>query len=147
MNTLLWVRTTVFVLVMGLLTVVQGVQAMQYEVWAVDQSDAATGGAKVYIYDGNQLIDSNCSAKPEIVDLAAASKATGNEGVRPHMNLFNTDHTHMAISHTASKSLLVLDAAKRKVCARATCCGRAATTSGWSGTSTTLATPPRPRMA
>ena len=117
MNTSLWVRNIGVVLVMGLLTVAHSAQATQYEVWAIDQSDAATGGAKVYIYDGQELLDSNCSAKPEIVDLAAASKATGIEGVRPHMNLFNTDHTHMAISHTASKSLLVLNAANRNVVA------------------------------
>ena len=117
MDVLVWVRNVVVLSAMGLLIAAHAVQAMQYEVWAIDQSDAATGGAKVYIYDGNALIDSNCTATPEIVDLAAASKATGVEGIRPHMNLFNADHTHMAISHTASKSLLVLNAETRKVAA------------------------------
>ena len=117
MNRMLWGCRIVVACAIGIMAVVQGVWAMQYEIWAIDQSDAATGGAKLYIYDGNALIDSNCKAEPAIVDLAAVSKATGIEGIRPHMNLFNTDHTYMAISHTASKSLLVLDAANRKVVA------------------------------
>ena len=37
MNTSLWVRNIGVVLVMGLLTVAPGAQAMQYEVWEIDQ--------------------------------------------------------------------------------------------------------------
>ena len=84
-----------------------------YEVWAVDQSDESTGGARLYIWDGPAVVDSGCNATPIVVPLGEAGSATGpsfTRSVRPHMVAFDPTHMRAVISSTAASSLLVLDA-------------------------------------
>ena len=87
-----------------------------YEVWTIDQADAARGGARLYIYDGSRLASGQSS--PEVIDLNAAAAGVGDgPGVRPHMLAFSPGFTHAIISHVASGHVYVLRAADRKVVA------------------------------
>src|SRR5687767_4498632 len=73
-----------------------------FEVWIADQSDTRPGfGGQLLIYEGSSLMGSRASRARPIVrldlgadtaDLCRAS--TGRNPVRPHMVLFNNQHTH-----------------------------------------------------
>jgi DNA-binding beta-propeller fold protein YncE len=86
-----------------------------YELWVVDQSDAANGGAKVYIYGANQLSGSMAGA-PEVIDLQTAAADVGDgPAVRPHLLLFNNAHTHGILAGVASGHVLFIRGADRQV--------------------------------
>ena len=94
-----------------------------YEVWVVDQSDTRgfDHGGTLYIYAGADVgARTPGSAKPSAtIDLAAETSAlcrerTGAAPVRPHMLLFNREHTHATLAFVASGHVVVFDAAARK---------------------------------
>ena len=92
-------------------------QGAAYEVWLIDQADAARGGARLYIYDGARL-ESGQPGPPEIISLDAAATGVGDgPGVRPHMLAFNATHSHALISNVASGHVYVMRAADRKIVA------------------------------
>jgi hypothetical protein len=92
-----------------------------FEVWIADQSDTRPGfGGQLLIFDGDDVMGPR-SAKAtaaarldlgaETADLCRA--ATGRNPVRPHMILFNEEHTHAILSFVASGHVVVLDAETR----------------------------------
>ena len=97
--------------------------ATAYEVWIVDQSDTPglNHGGRLYIFAGADLRGTSpASAKPAaVVDLgketaALCQERTGANPVRPHMVLFNREHTHAMLAFVASGHVVVFDAAARK---------------------------------
>ena len=94
-----------------------------YEVWIVDQSDSRgqKHGGTLYIYDGAALARQTASAPAPsaTIDLAGeVSKLcmdkTQAAPVRPHMVLFNREHTHASLAFVASGHVVIFDAAARK---------------------------------
>lgn len=94
-----------------------------YEVWVVDQSDTKglDHGGTLYIFAGSDLRGkAAASAKPAaVVDIGGEAAAlcrqkTGSNPVRPHMVLFNKEHTHAMLAFVASGHVVVFDAAARK---------------------------------
>ncbi len=89
----------------------------QYELWAIDQSDADKGGAKLYIYASKDL-EQKQAGTPEVVDLTVAAGGVGaGVGVRPHALSFNGTQTHALIAHVASGHVYVMRTKDRKVVA------------------------------
>jgi DNA-binding beta-propeller fold protein YncE len=106
------------VLLAGLVatTPLQG-QAARYEVWTIDQADAARGGARLYIYDGQRL-ESGQAGSPEVINLDAAAAGVGDgPGVRPHMIAFTSDYAHAIISNVASGHVYVMRTSDRRIIA------------------------------
>jgi DNA-binding beta-propeller fold protein YncE len=92
-------------------------QEVRYEVWAIDQADAARGGARLYIYDGQRL-EAGGSVTPEVVNLDAAARGVGDgPGVRPHMLEFNATGTHAIISNVATGHVYILRVRDRRMVA------------------------------
>lgn len=92
-------------------------QTGRYEVWVIDQADAARGGARLYIYDGARLAAGQGSA-PEVIDLIAGAAGTGDgSGVRPHMLAFSPGYTHAVIANVVSGHVYVLRGSDRKIVA------------------------------
>jgi DNA-binding beta-propeller fold protein YncE len=92
-------------------------QETRYEVWVIDQADAARGGARLYIYDGQRL-EAGGSVTPEVVNLDAAARGVGDgPGVRPHMLEFNTTGTHAIISNVATGHVYVMRVRDRRMVA------------------------------
>lgn len=88
--------------------------AAGFEIWAVDQADASNGGNKLYIYNGN-AITANDSV-PEVVDLEVGARGVGDgPGVRPHLFVFNQNHSHAILASVASGHVTFIRAADRKV--------------------------------
>ena len=93
-----------------------------FEVWIADQSDTRPGfGGQLLIYDGSRLMEKHAArARPiarldlgaDTADLCRA--ATGRNPVRPHMILFNNEHTHAVLSFVASGHVVIFDAQRRK---------------------------------
>lgn len=95
----------------------QGQDAVRYEVWTIDQADTSRGGARLYIYDGQQLA-SGRAITPEVIDLTAAATGVGDgPGVRPHMIDFNSRNTHAVIANVASGHVYVMRAADHRIVA------------------------------
>jgi DNA-binding beta-propeller fold protein YncE len=97
--------------------------ATGYEVWIVDQSDTRgqNHGGTLHIVAGSDLKrDAIASTKPRtVIDLAGETAAlcrakTGANPVRPHMVLFNREHTHAVLAFVASGHVVIFDAAARK---------------------------------
>jgi hypothetical protein len=97
--------------------------ATGYEVWMVDQSDTRgqNHGGTLHIFAAADLQRAAlASSKPSIViDLAGETaglcrEKTGANPVRPHMVLFNREHTHAILAFVASGHVVVFDAAARK---------------------------------
>ncbi len=87
-----------------------------YELWAVDQADAADGGARLYIWRGEQLSGPAPTGAPEVVDLEAAATGVGDgPGVRPHLLLFNNGLTHGILAAVVSGHVLFIRASDRRV--------------------------------
>jgi DNA-binding beta-propeller fold protein YncE len=87
-----------------------------YELWVVDQADAANGGSKLYIYGANQLSGNALTGQPQIVDLEAGAAGVGDgPGVRPHLLLFNATHSHGVLAAVASGHVLFIRASDRRV--------------------------------
>jgi len=91
-----------------------------YEVWAIDQSDTtADGGGTLYIYQGETLAGKAAgSAVPETIDLGGATRtlclaATGTAPRRPHMLMFNQEHSHAILAFVATGHVLFMDAVSR----------------------------------
>ena len=94
-----------------------------YEVWIVDQSDTKglDHGGTLYVFAGADLGGkAAASAKPAaVIDIGGDTAAlcrqkTGSNPVRPHMVLFNREHTHALLAFVASGHVVVFDAATRK---------------------------------
>jgi len=97
-------------------TPLQG-QAARYEVWTIDQADAARGGARLYIYDGQRL-ETGQPGQPEVINLDTAATGVGDGlGVRPHMLGFTADYRHAIVSNVASGHVYVLRTADRRIVA------------------------------
>jgi hypothetical protein len=100
----------------------------RYEVWIVDQSNTrgADHGGTLYIFSGSNLSRQSSTGvtagepKPAaVIDLGADTttmcrERTGANPVRPHMVLFNREHTHATLAFVASGHVVVFDAASRK---------------------------------
>ena len=120
----LFVASLVVILVSNALTTeAQTPSASAYEVWVVDQSNTRglDHGGTVYIFAGRDLPGEAASPpKPAaIVDLGADTAAicrerTSANPVRPHMVLFNREHTHATLAFVASGHVVLFDAASRK---------------------------------
>jgi hypothetical protein len=93
-----------------------------FELWVADQSDTRPGyGGQLLIFAAADLMGKDpASAKPATrIDLGAEAaalcqSATGRNPTRPHMVLFNQQHTHAVISFVASGHVVIFDAAARK---------------------------------
>jgi DNA-binding beta-propeller fold protein YncE/ketosteroid isomerase-like protein len=89
-----------------------------YEVWVIDQADAAKGGAKLYIYKKSQVEGERLGGSPEVIDLNAAATGVGDgPGVRPHLIDFNKDHTYAVVANVASGHVYFIRASDRKMVA------------------------------
>ena len=119
-------RNALRVLLTGLLVAVVGVapgtarpslaEGDAYEVWTIDQADAARGGARLYIYP-QSAIEAG-AGEPEVVDLQAAATGVGDgPGVRPHLLLFNTRQTHGIVANVTSGHVYFMRARDRTVVA------------------------------
>ena len=93
----------------------------EFEVWIADQSDTRPGfGGQLLIFSGEELMGKGSKASPAVrLDLGAETAdvcraATGRNPVRPHMILFNQEHTHAILSFVASGHVVMFDAAARK---------------------------------
>jgi DNA-binding beta-propeller fold protein YncE len=93
-------------------------EATSFELWVVDQADADKGGSKIYIYPGEGLGKTQFAGQPEVVDLTQASQGIGaGSGVRPHLLLFNQNHSHAILASVTSGHVHVIRAADRQVVA------------------------------
>jgi len=91
-----------------------------YEVWIIDQSDSPglDHGGTLHVFAGKDFVGGRVPSPGSAVtvDLGGAAAAlcrerTGADPVRPHMVLFNAEHTHAVVAFVASGHVLVLDAA------------------------------------
>lgn len=92
-----------------------GMGRSDFEVWVTDQ--AGTAGT-LYIYDGEQLVDSPSAVTPEVVDLTGAvsslcSQQTASAPTRAHMLLFNASNTHAILSYVATGHVVFMEASTR----------------------------------
>lgn len=86
-----------------------------FEVWVTEQSGTA---GKLYIYEGEVLIDDPSTAVPEVIDLGGAVSArcmtdTGSNPTRAHIVLFNSTATVAILAYVASGHVVFIDAATR----------------------------------
>jgi hypothetical protein len=93
----------------------------EHEVWLVDQSNSngLSHGGTIHIYDGEALRRNAATARAAIVDLSVETSAlclarTGANPVRPHMLVFNRDHTHAVLAFVASGHVVIFDARSRR---------------------------------
>ncbi|MER3485466.1 MAG: hypothetical protein C4345_05315, partial [Chloroflexota bacterium] len=113
-------RTSILALVLLLLVLPPAILSAQalpdYELWAIDQADAANGGNKLYIFQARQLTGTALTGAPEMVDLAAGAQGVGDgAGVRPHLLLFNNRNSHGILAAVASGHVYFLRAHDRQV--------------------------------
>jgi hypothetical protein len=93
----------------------------RFEVWIADQSDTRRGfGGQLLIFEGSDLMGNDAANATPILrmDLGAETAdvcraATGRNPVRPHMILFNKEHTHAVVSFVASGHVVIFDAETR----------------------------------
>jgi hypothetical protein len=93
-----------------------------FEVWIADQSDTRPGfGGQLLVYEGAHLMGRRAAEAVPVtrLDLGAETAdvcraATGRNPVRPHMILFNNEHTHAVLSFVASGHVVIFDAASRQ---------------------------------
>ena len=98
-----------------------GRRSDRFEVWIADQSDTRPGfGGQLLIFDGEDLMGRRPGkAAPAVrLDLGADTAdlcraETGRNPVRPHMILFNQEHTHAVLSFVASGHVVIFDAETR----------------------------------
>jgi len=91
-----------------------------HEVWLIDQSDSPgrTYGRTRYVDDGDDVAGAANAAPRERIDLgeqvsSVCMSNTGANPVRPHMLVFNQQHTHALLSFVASGHVALIDAASR----------------------------------
>ena len=96
---------------------------VDYEVWAIDQSNSRDedgngtldSGGTLYAYNGADLLGEQASAAvPTIVDLGGAARdlcvaQTGTAPVRPHMFTFNASRSHAIISFVGTGHVLFMN--------------------------------------
>lgn len=97
---------------------------VQYEVWAIDQSDSpgrGYGGA-LYIWDGFDLEkrSGTGSHNAEHIDLGDDASTlcfarTGAYPIRPHMIAVNPSQSHVVVSFVATGHVLFIEAATRRM--------------------------------
>ena len=100
-----------------------GRRSDRFEVWIADQSDTRPGfGGQLLIFDGEDLMGRRPGkAAPAVrLDLGADTAdlcraETGRNPVRPHMILFNQEHTHAVLSFVASGHVLIMEAAATNI--------------------------------
>jgi hypothetical protein len=93
-----------------------------FEVWIADQSDTRKGyGGQLLIYDGASLAGPAAARAQPVarIDLGAETsdlcvERTGRRPTRPHMILFNQEHSHAILSFVASGHVVIFDAAARR---------------------------------
>ena len=96
-----------------------------FEVWILDQSGTQPGspsgyGGTLHIFEGSSLMGASAASATPIasIDLAplkdGVCAATGKNPVRPHMILFNKEHTHGILSFVASGHVVIFDAERRE---------------------------------
>jgi hypothetical protein len=93
-----------------------------FEVWIADQSDTRPGyGGQLLVYEGAHLMGASAGNAEPIARLDLGGEtadvcrtATGRNPVRPHMILFNNEHTHAVVSFVASGHVVIFDAVSRK---------------------------------
>jgi hypothetical protein len=95
-----------------------------FEVWILDQSGTEPGnpsgyGGTLHVFEGSSLMGASAPKAQPIarIDLAplkdGVCQATGKVPVRPHMVMFNRDHTHAIVSFVASGHVVIFDAQSR----------------------------------
>ena len=92
-----------------------------FEVWIADQSDTRPGfGGQLLVYEGAHLMGKDAAEAAPIARLDLGGQtadlcraATGRNPVRPHMILFNNEHTHAVLSFVASGHVVIFDAVSR----------------------------------
>lgn len=115
---LLLVLTLPFLLLVLLAACIPSATKEPYELWLIDQADASKGGAKLYIYNQQQLESASSSTSPAIIDLNAAAQGVGNgPGVRPHLVIFNNRQTYALIANVASGHVYFMKADDHKIMA------------------------------
>src|SRR5688500_3582095 len=95
-----------------------------FEVWIIDQSGTQLGnpsgyGGTLHVFEGSSLMGAAAASAQPIarIDLASLKdgvcQATGKVPVRPHMILFNREHTHAIVSFVASGHVVIFEAESR----------------------------------
>ena len=95
-----------------------------FEVWVIDQSGTQPGnpsgyGGTLHVFEGSSLMGAAAASAQPIarIDLASVRdgvcQATGKVPVRPHMILFNKEHTHAIVSFVASGHVVIFEAESR----------------------------------
>jgi hypothetical protein len=107
-----------FVLVFALLPVAAAAQAPSYEVWVVDQADANMDGARIHIFSKASVGGAAWNNQREVVLLQPGSQGVGDGfGTRPHLLLFNSNHSHGILAYVATGHVQVIRGSDRKVVA------------------------------
>jgi DNA-binding beta-propeller fold protein YncE len=98
--------------------VVVSAQSDAYEVWVIDQANAAEGGARLHIFPGSAISASGFSGQPQVVELDNVAQGVGDgPGVRPHLLLFNRAHSHGVLAYVSSGHVQVIRGSDRAVVA------------------------------
>lgn len=119
MVTRLTIWVALLALIMGALSPpTVAAQTPAFEVWTIDQADAAKDGSKLYILPGAALSGAPASIDMDVIDLEAAAKDVGaGPGIRPHLLMFNSSQTHGVLAYVASGHVQVIRGADRTVVA------------------------------
>jgi DNA-binding beta-propeller fold protein YncE len=89
------------------------VRAADWEVWVIDQADAANNGDRLYIYTPGSWV-----TPADVVQLGAAATGVGDgAGTRPHLLLFNNAHTHGILANVATGHVYIIRGSDRSVVA------------------------------
>ena len=96
-----------------LLMTVPALRAQDWEVWVIDQADAANGGDRLFVYQAPSW-----GQPVQTVQLGQAATGIGDgAGVRPHLLLFNNAQTHGILANVASGHVYILRGSDRAVVA------------------------------
>jgi DNA-binding beta-propeller fold protein YncE len=88
------------------------------EIWVVDQSDAANGGDRLYVYTSVPFLQGLPIGPPDVYELGAMARGVGDgAGVRPHLLLFNNAETHGVLANVASGHVYIIRASDRSIVA------------------------------
>jgi DNA-binding beta-propeller fold protein YncE len=88
-------------------------RAGAFELWVVDQANAAHGGDALYVYPSSDL-----GKTPDPIYLFERAAGVGDgPGVRPHLLAFNSTRTHAVLANVASGHVYVIRAADRAIVA------------------------------
>ena len=88
-------------------------QASGYALWVVDQSNAADGGDRLYVYSS-----ASWTEPAAVVPLGESAAAVGDgAGTRPHLLLFNNSGSHGILANVATGHVYVIRASDYAVVA------------------------------